>query len=481
MNNTVFSPKWINHRILFAILTISIVCRMVATAGSHVIPGLGSMYYPLQVRCLLERGALGYSDMPLVFWIEALAAKLIILTGLLPMNHAIVLACRLVNAVIPSLIVIPVFFLAKSIIGDRVKPEYMAVVLALSVLNPAVLVIFAVDFDKNAISMLFVYMTLYYLWQFINWKTAVPAIMTALSILLTLLTHFGCFSALFTFLLIFTLILGFSNAGSLIRWFRGSRLRIVFLMTFLAALILLPVAVRYYDIKRFLHLTSYFASPLQLFDHSFFLLMLKGEFIYDWPNLIFLVVINSFSVLSVIAYFRLRRRMTVEESGFFLSLVLWFVFLSNPFINTAIYNRLLFISLIPLSVVIIFVFKYFRKPVKRTIAVILTLLLILTVVTCGIRKTYISREEYSELLTIRGIIQKPDSTIVLAQHRLEFWTSWTLRMKSGQLSGIEPHEYSKYAQVLYIAQKSNISLQEEIPGKAVMIRRGRYFDLYRIN
>lgn len=110
-----------------------------------------------------------------------------------------------------------------------------------------------------------------------------------------------------------------------------------------------------------------------------------------------------------------------------------------------------------------------------------TLLLILTVVTGGIRKTYISLEEYNELLTVREIIPKPDSTIVLAQHRLEFWISWTLRMKSGQLSGIEPHEYSKYAQILYIAQKSNISLQEEIPGKAVMIRRGRYFDLYRIH
>jgi hypothetical protein len=480
MKTKLFSATPAGTWILFAVMIFTVVCRLVATAGSNVIPGLGSMYYPLQVRCLLERGALGYPDMPLVFWIEALAAKMIILTGLLPSANAIVLACRLVNAVVPSLIVIPVFFLARSVFANAVKPGYLAVVLALSVLNPSVLVLFAVDFDKNAISMLFVYATLWFLWQYIHLRTVRTAALAAGSVLLTLLTHFGCFSALFAFLLIFASITAISHAGRLVAWFRVSRIRVAILLAALAVLILLPVLVRYYDGRRFLHLVSWFASPLQLFEHSFFLLMLRGQFIYDGPNTFFLAVINAFSVLSVIAWFRIRRHMSREESGFLLSLVLWFVFLSNPFINTAIYNRLLFISLIPLSVVVIFVFRYFRKPVRLTIAIVLALLLILTVATSGPRKTYISKEEYTELQTVGSLIAKPGSTIVLAQHRLEFWTSWTLRMKSGQLSGIRPHEYAKYAQVLYIVQKSNSMYQEEIPKTAVLIHGGRYFDLYRI-
>ena len=77
------------------------------------------------------------------------------------------------------------------------------------------------------------------------------------------------------------------------------------------------------------------------------------------------------------------------------------------------------------------------------------------------------------------MIPKPSSTIVLAQHRLEFWTSWTLRIKSGQLAGIKPYEYPKYSQVLYVVQKSN-QFQEEIPKNASLIHTGRYFDLYRI-
>jgi hypothetical protein len=263
-------------------------------------------------------------------------------------------------------------------------------------------------------------------------------------------------------------------------WFKESKIRVVIACLALKTLILLPFIVKLYDNQRYEHLLSYFAAPLQLFDHSFFLLMLQGEFIYDWPNVLFLVIINSFSVLSVITWFKLRKRMKKEESHFFLSLVLWFVFLSNPFINTAIYNRLLFISLIPLTILIIFIFHYFRKPVKITVAVILALLLMLTVATNGVHRTYISKEEYAEMKEMRKIIAHPSSTIVLAQHRLEFWTSWTLRIKSGQLAGIRPSEYPKFYQVLYIVQKSN-QFQEEIPKEAKLIHAGKLFDLYKIH
>jgi len=480
MKSKIFSYKGLNYWVLFSVLILSIVCRLISTANSQVIPGLGSMYYPLQVRCLIERGTLGYSDMPLVFWIEALTARLIIFFSHLPVSSAIVLACKLVNVVVPSLIVIPVFFLAKSISGNTMHPVYLAVVLALSVLNPSVLVIFAVDFDKNAISMLFVYLSMYFLWQFIHQKTIRSLVMIAVSVLLTLFTHFGCFSALFAFLLILTVVNALFYSRKWMAWFKESKIRVVIACLALKTLILLPFIVKLYDNQRYEHLLSYFAAPLQLFDHSFFLLMLQGEFIYDWPNVLFLVIINSFSVLSVITWFKLRKRMKKEESHFFLSLVLWFVFLSNPFINTAIYNRLLFISLIPLTILIIFIFHYFRKPVKITVAVILALLLMLTVATNGVHRTYISKEEYAEMKEMRKIIAHPSSTIVLAQHRLEFWTSWTLRIKSGQLAGIRPSEYPKFYQVLYIVQKSN-QFQEEIPKEAKLIHAGKLFDLYKIH
>ncbi len=479
MKNKSSMESSIRYGILFAIAFISIVCRLIATADSHLIPGLGSMYYPLQVRCLLERGTLGYRDVPLVFWIEALAARIIILVSSMPVSDSIVFACRIVNAVLPSLIVIPVFCLAQSVTNRKIHPGYLAVVLALSVLNPSVLVLFAIDFDKNAISMLFVYMTLYYLWQFSNHRKTKELVMMAGSVILTLLTHFGCFSCLLLFLVIFTLVTGILNFNRIAKWIRASGIRIVFLIFALIALMLLPFILKIYDNQRFMHLASYISDPMHFFRHSFFMMILNGTFLYDWPNMLYLIIINSFSIGSIIIYFRLRKRMEKREATFYLSLVLWFVLLSNPFINTAIYNRLLFISLIPLTVIIIFIFNYCRKPVRLTMAIVLSLLLTLTVATSGVRRTYISKDEYTELKSLRKMIPKPSSTIVLAQHRLEFWTSWTLRIKSGQLAGIKPYEYPKYSQVLYVVQKSN-QFQEEIPKNASLIHTGRYFDLYRI-
>ncbi|HPS63019.1 MAG TPA: hypothetical protein PLK82_08155 [Bacteroidales bacterium] len=480
MKNKMFTAEKISYTILFVVFALSVVLRLVATSGSSVIPGIGSMYYPLQVRCLLERGSLGYPDMPLVFRLEALVAKLLILFTSLPVDVAIVAACRWVSAVVPSLIVLPVFFLARSVSGRTFPPFYLAVILALSVLNPSVLVLFAIDFDKNAIGMLFVYLTLYYVWEYVRSGRTRHIRLAALSVLLTLFTHFGCFTALFAFLILLALTSGVYHARRLRSWFMASKIRLVVGLYLLIALVLLPVAIKLFDPQRYDHLARYIGAPLDFFRNSLFLEMVKGKFSWDWPNMLYLVVINSFSVGSVIAWFRLRKRLGNAESAFFLSLVLWFVLLSNPFINTAIYRRLLFISLIPMSVVIIFVLHYFRKPVKVTLSVILSLLLLLTVVTSGVRKTFISPEENAELKQVRRHIARPSTTIVLAQHRLEFWTSWTLRMKSGQLSGLKPEEYANYSQVLYLVQKSNAPYQEPLPAGAARIYEGKYFELYRL-
>jgi hypothetical protein len=463
--------------VLFA---ISVACRLISTAGSNIIPGTGSMYYPLQVRCLLERGTPGYPDMPLVFWIEAIAAKLILLISNQPAGNSIVLACRIVNVVVPSLIVFPVFLLARSVSNSRMHPAYMAVILALSVLNPTVLVLFSIDFDKNVIGMLFVFLALYYLWQCTSQPGIRPAMLTLLAVILTLLTHFGCFSALFLFLLIFMLTMGLFHFRSLATWMKASGARARGVIFLIAALIFLPAAVALFDPQRYLHFTSFLVSPGEIFTNSLFISMLHGKFVYDGPNLFYLGIINAFSLLSAFTWFRLRKRLEKHESAFLLSVVIWLVSLSNPFINTAIYNRLLFISMIPLTAVMIFLFHHGAKPVKITVAVILSLLLLLTVATSGPRGTFISREEYLEMKEIGKTIPDPATVIVLAQHRVEFWVSWTLRVKSGQLTGIRPDEYRKYSQVLYLSQKNN-RFREEVPKEARLIHAGRHFDLYRIN
>jgi 4-amino-4-deoxy-L-arabinose transferase-like glycosyltransferase len=45
-------------------------------ACNYLLIGSDGPYYPLQVRSILEKGRLAFPDMPLVFWLQALVAKL---------------------------------------------------------------------------------------------------------------------------------------------------------------------------------------------------------------------------------------------------------------------------------------------------------------------------------------------------------------------------------------------------------------------
>jgi len=77
-----------------------------------------SPYYWVQSKSLVEHGALAYGDMPLLFTLYAVLAKSASLFGL-PLEPAIVVASRLVMTLVPALIPIAIFFLAKSVTEER--------------------------------------------------------------------------------------------------------------------------------------------------------------------------------------------------------------------------------------------------------------------------------------------------------------------------------------------------------------------------
>jgi hypothetical protein len=479
MNKKEFIRKYADYIILISIFAFSTVCRYLINFSSNMAPGLDGMYYPLQVRCLLEKGTLGFNDMPFVFWLEALMAKAILLISNYSIDSAVIIGCKLINVIVPSLIVVPVFFFSKSISNNKIKPLYLAIVLALSVLNPTVFVLFSIDFHKNAIGMLFIFIVLYYTWLYLSEKKIKSLVICAFTTILTLLTHFGCFSVLLAFQFILTFVLIVYNFKNLMKWFEKSKWHILLGVSVFIALLLIPVAVKIFDPQRFLHLTGYMFSPLKLFDNSILMLMIKGQSFLHGPRLFFFVILNTFAILSVISFISLRKHLTKAESIFFLTTVLWYVFLSNPFNNIDLFERLLFISLIPLTVVMVFVFTFTKRSVKIPFAVILSLLLLLTILTNGPRKTLVSKQEYPELQKIKNLIPQPSSTIVLAQHGLEWWTGWALHTKTGQICGISPEEYPKYSKVLYIVQKNN-KYPEKAPENKTLIHEGQYFALYEI-
>ncbi len=102
---------WIAVVVACAIAAIAIALRVAILFSTAFPPGIDAAYYPLQTRGLLESGKLPYSDLPLMFWLNAAVAKSLMSVGGLNIDDATLLASRLIDAVCQPLCAIPLVLL----------------------------------------------------------------------------------------------------------------------------------------------------------------------------------------------------------------------------------------------------------------------------------------------------------------------------------------------------------------------------------
>ena len=82
--------------------------------STPMVPGMNGGYYLVQARALLEAGKLGIPDLPLTFTLQAAFAKVLQwLTGH-SLESSILLAVKIADAVLPTLVALPVFLLGRT-------------------------------------------------------------------------------------------------------------------------------------------------------------------------------------------------------------------------------------------------------------------------------------------------------------------------------------------------------------------------------
>ena len=77
-----------------SIVLLAICIRLLLNLRHTMAPGVDAAYYPMQTRWLVENGELQLSAMPLIFWIDALLAKVLMWLPGLEAENAVQLACR---------------------------------------------------------------------------------------------------------------------------------------------------------------------------------------------------------------------------------------------------------------------------------------------------------------------------------------------------------------------------------------------------
>jgi len=65
----------------------------------------------------------------------------------------------------------------------------------------------------------------------------------------------------------------------------------------------------------------------------------------------------------------------------------------------------------------------------------------------------ISPEAHAELRQLTALIEKPELTLIVARHGLEWWTAWTLHTHIAQAQAVTPEDWQDYDSVCFLEEK----------------------------
>lgn len=453
------SLPWI---LLGLIILISIAIRAFINFRSELMPGVNGMYYPVQVRSLLEDGSLGFSDFPFIFYLEAGVAKLLFLFKGGELSDSILLASKLVDSVLYPFIAIPAFLLAKSLIPKE-KSRYLPLLIPAFVATSLFAFIMMADMQKNSIGLLWAMFYIYFLYESINKRRLEYYLLAGLSFLLTGLTHLGGLGLILAFsatLLFFLAI------------FEKKRRKAVFLSAVVVLIFcgLVALIIFLFDPERLERLTGIITSPLEIFEDSAIIAFFSGESTSLQQDLLNIIIAHIFAVFGIVLLIRKWKSIVGFERSFFLTSIILTLFLASPLLGTEWANRLNIMAYIPMSVMLIFFFRYILRRWIKTILAALVLIVIFFSVPdmIGMRGgACISKESHDDLFKLKDVIESPDSSLVIARHGLEWWAAWILETDVGQEFGMSQETWEAYEDIYYLKQlKGQADFGPQGPGGA---------------
>jgi hypothetical protein len=286
--------------LLGLVVGLAVAIRWRINFSQKLMPGNNGAYYLVQVRSLLEDGRLHISAPPFIFYMEALAAWVLLMLRAGSSAQCIVWACKGVDSVLPALAAVPVFLLARAWSCSRIGSLWPAFTVSLfSVLYfPALLM--TGDFHKNAAGMVWLLFFIYLLCLSLKHQAWKHYLLAGLFLVLTGLTHQGPFGVALLLLLVVVAI-------SLLS---GQMLRQIAKLAAIAITLLLPAAAALYFSLGSLNtreLISVIPWPTGFFERPMLLAILTGGGVVfgGLANLLNLVIVTVIAILGIIL---LRRR-----------------------------------------------------------------------------------------------------------------------------------------------------------------------------
>jgi len=472
--------------LLALVVGLALAIRWRINFSQNLMPGNNGAYYLVQVRSLLEDGRLHIPAPPLIFYIEALAARLLLMLRAGSSADCIIWACKGVDSVLPALAAVPVFLLARAWSCTRIGLLWPAFAVSLfSVLYfPALLM--TGDFHKNAAGIVWLLSFIYLLYLSLKHPAKKHYLLAALFLVLTGLTHQGPFGVAILLLVVVVAI-------SLVS---GQMLRQIAKLVAIAIILLIPAAaVLYFSFGSLTtrQLVNVVPWPTGFFERP---MLFAGGRVFGGPfNLANLCIVTVIAIIGIVL---LRRRWSMlpqADRTLIAAAVVTTLFLASPLISLRYSGRLLLMAYAPAAVVLAFLLTNLHTRSVRwavaAIALVPTVILSAALLRHG-RPASITEPAYHELHQMVGLITEPKKSLVVARHGLEWWAAWVLQTDVAEAYRVDARTIGKYPQVFYLQQIADVPRygpagpagppfpEAQAPAEAEVIFHGRYFRLAKV-
>lgn len=429
---------------LLAIL-VGIFAKLSLTTG-ELLPGRDGPYYWVQVRSLLNNSTLAFSDLPLVFWVQAFFAKIF---------GNVQMAVRISDAGLPAISAIPIFLISRK----YEKPWLSVVVIPFVLLHPIQLYFFTGDFLKNEAAIPLVFFLAWVLLTIKDHSKVFTTLGLAAIFLMIALSHFG---TLLLAVLIFALWV-FAQSRSIELKLIFKSLGLILLISGLALISLALLAP-----SRYQRLIAVMTSPEIAFASPRWESIINGR-----SNSIMVVTIILGQVWSVFLAFMVginRRRFQFSEVSLLLSTLISSFILSSPLFGMEWSDRFVALSFVPLSIASLIILgraNTFKQKLSVWALIAVTL----------ISSTYFSKSEmssiftqkqYQDLKALSAEIKLPENSVVVAFHGLEFLTAWEFNSKvvvEDYYERADLRSYSSIYRVRFIYPDEKVGVTQSISTK----------------
>ncbi len=445
---------------LGAMIVAGVAVRAWLLFSTPWMPGINGAYYLVQTRALLERGALGIPDMPLLFHLHAALAWLISAVFARSPDTAIMLAVKGCDAVLPPLAALPVFVLTRRWATHLGRPcnTVPLVAAALAVLS-APLMGMVGDFQKNSLALVWLAAFALALHAWLERHDARSGWWLLACVALLGLTHIGVLGSallLAGVIVLFWFVFGGRLQRATIVWAVGAAVVLV--------LSVLLVLWRF-DAARVHRLVGAATNPAD-FASASPMPMPGGAFMLFRSLPLVLFAVATVPALWIV--WRARRELRAADAAVVAGSALTALALSGPWFPFEKAMRFQLIALIPAVLACCFALLHITTRWRRNLALTAALLILIgptlpKLLTRG--RPVLSDAALAELASLRSLIPAPDRSLISTQHGVEWWTAWLLRTRIAQGSALRPDAWTKFESVYFLEVTNGLQLPGFLGGR----------------